>query len=90
MAENCSHYVKDTLLKAIHNKKTTIISFIKLFPLCQRYSFESNSQLCPLLTKPLKNCSHYVKDTLLKAIHNTSKVLPAKTIIVPTMSKILI
>ena len=36
------------------------------------------------------NCSHYVKDTNLKAIHNISIASPFAISIVPTMSKIQI
>ena len=119
--KDCSHYVKDTHLKAIHNFGCAFNKSSKLFPLCQRYSFESNSQrfyrfcetllIVPTMSKILIwkqfttvapitkvwyklfplcqrysfesnsqlvfasichefNCSHYVKDTHLKAIHN--------------------
>ena len=138
---NCSHYVKDTHLKAIHNnqltKSLTAILFplcqrysfesnsqhniacatqfsivptmskiliwkqfttnstlinngTLLFPLCQRYSFESNSQHTLIMTFHICYCSHYVKDTHLKAIHNCGQKRNPTKKIVPTMSKILI
>ena len=86
----CSHYVKDTNLKAIHNTKSRKVKLQKLFPLCQRYKFESNSQRTTNTTTIPIDCSHYVKDTNLKAIHNAPSSTPKLTLIVPTMSKIQI
>ena len=45
-------------------------SFI-LSSIRQRYKNESNSQLCQLTVVTITNCPQYVKDTKMKAIHNT-------------------
>ena len=67
----CFRYFKDTILKAIHNKMScAFISFL-MFPIFQRYNFESNSQLQTRILTTLKRCFRYFKDTILKAIHNT-------------------
>ena len=41
-----------------------------MFPIFQRYNFESNSQQCSMYSESLKGCFRYFKDTILKAIHN--------------------
>ena len=45
--------------------------FGTLLLICQRYNFESNSQRMIGKLKQLESCYWYVKDTILKAIHNT-------------------
>ena len=93
---NCCWYVKDTILKAIHNYWLAVwerlrivadmskILFWKQFTtswlwfnkgrwlllICQRYYSESNSQRNISAILYLLNCCWYVKDTILKAIHN--------------------
>ena len=62
--------------------------YLQLFPICQRYIFESNSQpRWGSLGKPL-GCSRYVKDTFLKAIHNRFVTNFEDVQVVPDMSKI--
>ncbi len=68
--ECCFRYVKDTFLKAIHNKLPKQNFLMLLFPICQRYIFESYSQPPPLPSVRKLRCFRYVKDTFLKAIHN--------------------
>ena len=68
--EHCSRFVKDTFLKAIHNLRIHRQNLYRLFPICQRYIFESNSQRNFYLFVKHYYCSRFVKDTFLKAIHN--------------------
>ena len=41
-----------------------------MFPIFQRYNFESNSQRNHNLSLHKRGCFRYFKDTILKAIHN--------------------
>ena len=66
----CFRYVKDTILKANHNDHFNPILLKLLFSICQRYNFESKSQLPEFSEKTLLSCFRYVKDTILKANHN--------------------
>ena len=59
-----------------------------LFPICQRYIFESNSQPAKPRLTVIQGCSRYVKDTFLKAIHNCSDAIVYWNGVVPDMSKI--
>ena len=111
---SCYWYVKDTILKAIHNIKKAVafflivvtdmskIQFWKQFTtsscvfipdavlllICQRYNFESNSQqnVNPHLVDIC--CYWYVKDTILKAIHNSKLYTFCAKFVVTDMSKI--
>ncbi len=40
----CIRYIKDTILKAIYNRKTIIMYASQLYSVYQRYNFESNLQ----------------------------------------------
>ena len=62
--------------------------FPLLFSICQRYNFESKSQLKFLLPSPVHRCFRYVKDTILKANHNFKKILSYEFEAVFDMSKI--
>ena len=114
MKSGCYWYVKDTILKAIHNKYSTSvfifivvtdmskIQFWKQFTtnnnkfrqatllllICQRYNFESNSQHPHSREFRLFCCYWYVKDTILKAIHNLLLLLFFSYSVVTDMSKI--
>ena len=92
----CVRYVKDTISRAIHNKKRNLkisadvvwdmskIQFRELFTtvssphhpdhrlceICQRYNFESYSQLETDYGFFDMRCVRYVKDTISRAIHN--------------------
>ena len=41
-----------------------------LFPMVQRYKFESKSQLVPVICDALSRCFQWFKDTNLKVNHN--------------------
>ena len=70
-----------TLLFAFRSKST-------LYSICQRYNFESNLQQ-PMWFCTLKfRCIRYVKDTILKAIYNTSLAIYLNKEAVFDMSKI--
>ena len=110
----CYWYVKDTILKAIHNRLnlntvpvcvvtdmskiqfwkqfTTNFAYIliafMLLLICQRYNFESNSQPHPIGTYFIRCCYWYVKDTILKAIHNIPSTHLSSLSVVTDMSKI--
>ncbi len=66
-------YVKDTILKANHNETTYRCTLLMLYEVCQRYNFESKSQLPDTAKLHSHGCMKYVKDTILKANHNTTK-----------------
>jgi len=111
---SCDCYVKDTILKANHNKEevysyndqaVTAMSKIQfwkritttgkrcaesnqLWLLCQRYNFESESQLAAISVFRDLSCDCYVKDTILKANHNLYVVIIRIQIAVTAMSKI--
>ena len=78
VSTDCFRYVKDTILKANHNPYQSTLHVKQLFPICQRYNFESKSQ--PKLSEEdIKiNCFRYVKDTILKANHNLNGCSMAK------------
>ena len=67
----CFQYDKDTFLKANHNSFSDIPTNKELFPIRQRYIFESKSQLAFVLRGCIISCFQYDKDTFLKANHNT-------------------
>ena len=46
--------------------------FLQLYSICQRYNFESNLQRYVYQNPTNPSCIRYVKDTILKAIYNTS------------------
>ena len=66
----CFQWFKDTNLKANHNQKEFIDLDQKLFPMVQRYQFESKSQLQRSSDSPHARCFQWFKDTNLKANHN--------------------
>jgi len=59
-----------------------------LWLLCQRYNFESESQLSFSDVSSLMGCDCYVKDTILKANHNYCPVPVSFHLAVTAMSKI--
>ena len=69
----CIQYYKGTILKAIHNKERMNIAGGRLYPILQRYNFESNSQHNFRLCNRLVCCIQYYKGTILKAIHNEDR-----------------
>ena len=70
MKKRCFRYFKDTILKAIHNAFRLFDNLVVMFPIFQRYNFESNSQRRFRGIFKIKRCFRYFKDTILKAIHN--------------------
>ena len=66
----CVRYVKDTILRAIHNDSALHRIYLQLCEICQRYNLESYSQLGNILCRITNCCVRYVKDTILRAIHN--------------------
>ena len=66
----CFQWFKGTNLKANHNVLMFILKIWKLFPMVQRYKFESKSQ--PILSLSLSKscCFQWFKGTNLKANHN--------------------
>ena len=67
---SCVRYVKDTISRAIHNRLVMCRYMAKLCEICQRYNFESYSQLFRLVWQAMPGCVRYVKDTISRAIHN--------------------
>ena len=59
-----------------------------LLLICQRYNFESNSQHIKCLFVFFQCCYWYVKDTILKAIHNSPSLRSVSSPVVTDMSKI--
>ena len=72
--QGCFRYFKDTILKANHNFRLLILRGSKLFPIFQRYNFESKSQQERTFSFFAQSCFRYFKDTILKANHNTYNV----------------
>ena len=85
---SCYWYVKDTILKAIHNLVIWQSKKQLLLLICQRYNFESNSQQERTNTDKSYCCYWYVKDTILKAIHNSVRACLITLLVVTDMSKI--
>ena len=81
----CFRYVKDTILKANHNVEIYNSGITQLFPICQRYNFESKSQPFFDAGNVGAGCFRYVKDTILKANHN----LPINTRGLPSVVSML-
>ena len=59
-----------------------------MFPIFQRYNFESNSQQYGLDTYNTPGCFRYFKDTILKAIHNVRPACAPTPADVSDISKI--
>ena len=70
MVLSCFQWFKDTNLKVNHNGIMLILSLIRLFPMVQRYKFESKSQLLKSAAYSMESCFQWFKDTNLKVNHN--------------------
>ena len=70
MSKWCFRYFKDTILKANHNHYQIEDGPRVVFPIFQRYNFESKSQLVVVANLTNRRCFRYFKDTILKANHN--------------------
>ena len=60
----------------------------KVFPIFQRYNFESKSQLVVVANLTNRRCFRYFKDTILKANHNYIKIASKQQTGVTDISKI--
>ena len=67
---SCFQWFKDTNLKVNHNSKTLYSPIIMLFPMVQRYKFESKSQPFFSGQRKMYRCFQWFKDTNLKVNHN--------------------
>ena len=66
----CFQWFKGTNLKANHNQDYNVERKWQLFPMVQRYKFESKSQPGWRNGVPLGSCFQWFKGTNLKANHN--------------------
>ena len=66
----CFQWFKGTNLKANHNRYIGGMKVNMLFPMVQRYKFESKSQLGTASGKIGDGCFQWFKGTNLKANHN--------------------
>ena len=66
-----------------------MVSFL-LFPMVQRYKFESKSQLRNSNSKIIGSCFQWFKDTNLKVNHNITLLKMLKLCVVSNGSKIQI
>ena len=62
--------IKDTILKANHNKIPNYVPLPQSFSEHQRYNFESKSQHSSPPFSVGNSCFQNIKDTILKANHN--------------------
>ena len=72
MLECCFQWFKGTNLKANHNCVILMLNWFKLFPMVQRYKFESKSQHALRCYACAVCCFQWFKGTNLKANHNLS------------------
>ena len=66
----CFQWFKDTNLKVNHNGLLLLVVIMLLFPMVQRYKFESKSQLVQRSICAKSSCFQWFKDTNLKVNHN--------------------
>ena len=86
----CFQWFKDTNLKVNHNTDVKRVSVGRLFPMVQRYKFESKSQR-PSHDEPVTlRCFQWFKDTNLKVNHNFGGEVVYGIIVVSNGSKIQI
>ena len=86
--ESCIQYDKDTILKAIYNKYKCLHPTRVLYSVWQRYNFESNLQRKYITISIAIRCIQYDKDTILKAIYNSSAYGMMREAAVFSMTKI--
>ena len=72
MKTRCFRPIKDTILKANHNTEAVRGGVTMVFQTYQRYNFESKSQLPYFIKHQNERCFRPIKDTILKANHNTA------------------
>ena len=85
---SCFLCVKDTKMKAIHNKELPPVFRYLLFSMRQRYENESHSQRLVNLLSVSECCFLCVKDTKMKAIHNKVCLMAESPLVVFYASKI--
>ena len=81
---------KVQIWKQITTTKLHFVCFILLFPMVQRYKFESKSQLCGSRTPCPRSCFQWFKGTNLKANHNFVQQSKEQCIVVSNGSKVQI
>ena len=69
-AQGCFQWFKDTNLKVNHNMSSASRKNVLLFPMVQRYKFESKSQREIIENCKNVSCFQWFKDTNLKVNHN--------------------
>ena len=72
LTSGCFQWFKDTNLKVNHNEQEVAAKQRKLFPMVQRYKFESKSQRLVAVKGLLSGCFQWFKDTNLKVNHNSN------------------
>ena len=87
---SCFQWFKDTNLKVNHNPDSEPIHDKQLFPMVQRYKFESKSQHFLAFSAFACCCFQWFKDTNLKVNHNPSNSLFCSLWVVSNGSKIQI
>ena len=88
IAGSCFQWFKGTNLKANHNLGSCIKKRMPLFPMVQRYKFESKSQQNRRRELCNSSCFQWFKGTNLKANHNESGNSKFRAGAVPNSSKI--
>ena len=86
----CFQWFKGTNLKANHNSEEATCLTIQLFPMVQRYKFESKSQPSSLNVVMRPSCFQWFKGTNLKANHNVMYINYLRGIVVSNGSKVQI
>ena len=86
----CFQWFKDTNLKVNHNAEKELFDYNKLFPMVQRYKFESKSQQDCEVCFGRRCCFQWFKDTNLKVNHNLDITEQMKNQVVSNGSKIQI
>ena len=86
----CFQWFKDTNLKVNHNAILGVIGTLLLFPMVQRYKFESKSQHTEAEFFAFDSCFQWFKDTNLKVNHNRNPQRYCKSRVVSNGSKIQI
>ena len=89
-ADCCFQWFKGTNLKANHNWFAQLPQAEQLFPMVQRYKFESKSQRNASKNRARMGCFQWFKGTNLKANHNASGVLKEHSYVVSNGSKVQI
>ena len=84
----CFQWFKGTNLKANHNPRGCHEQGTRLFPMVQRYKFESKSQLLVTFTPGTTRC--WFKGTNLKANHNSESEINRRNQAVSNGSKVQI